>query len=110
MHRTIAPDVPPLSPEAELVLYRVAQEALTNVARHSGAHDAWLGLDHHDGRVVLEVRDDGRGLPSEDERPAGAGGIRGMRERALLVDGELEVAGAPEGGARVRLSVPVAAG
>ena len=108
VHRTIAPDVPALSPEAELVMYRVAQEALTNVARHSGAHDAWLSLDNGDGRVVLTVRDDGRGLPDEEARPGGAGGIRGMHERALLVHGALEVAALPEGGTRVRLEVPVA--
>lgn len=104
VHRAIDPDLPPLDAERELVIYRVAQEALTNTARHAGSAEAWLTLraDGHGG-VLLEVEDDGVGLAGAGE---GAGGIRGMRERALLADGELTVDDGPRGGARVRLSVP----
>ncbi len=104
VHRAIAPDLPELDAERELVIYRVAQEALTNTARHAAASAAWLTLrGDGEGAVVLEVEDDGRGLAGAGE---GAGGIRGMRERALLVDGELTVGEGARGGARVCLRVP----
>jgi len=106
VHRRIGADLPAMSPEAELVVYRVAQEALTNVARHSGARQAWLSLERGERALVLEVADDGRGVAAAEP---GAGGIRGMRERALLVDGELEVGAREGGGTRVRLEVPIGA-
>ena len=104
--RRIAPDLPPLSPEAELVVYRVAQEALTNAVRHAGACRLWLSLDRTGpAGVALEVEDDGRGIAGAAE---GAGGIRGMRERALLVRGDIAVGDGPRGGTRVRLVIPPA--
>jgi two-component system sensor histidine kinase UhpB len=84
--------------ETELVLNRVAQEALTNVARHSGVGIAELTLAHHDGRATLTVRDHGRGLAPE--RAPGTG-IRGMRERATLIGATLEISSFDcSGGAR----------
>lgn len=101
----IAPQLPALPGDLELVIYRVAQEALTNVARHSGSPRAELGLEPEDGRLVLTVRDEGKGLAPGDV--AGAG-IRGMRERASLVGGTLEISnGNHRAGAEVRLHVPV---
>ena len=94
-------DLPPLGHDAELVIYRVAQEALTNVVRHARADWAHLGLRVEDGAVVLTVRDDGRGLRGAAE----GAGIRGMRERALLVGAELEVRPARTGGTVVELRV-----
>lgn len=97
--------LPRLSHEGELVLYRVAQEALTNVVRHAGADVARLTLEVADGCVVLEVTDDGTGAASDDvER---GHGIRGMRERALLIGAALTVEPRPDGGTVVRLEVPV---
>jgi two-component system, NarL family, sensor histidine kinase UhpB len=96
--------LPALTPESELVVYRVAQEALTNVARHSGADRVELKLGARDGRLVLSVRDHGRGL-ADVQRPGG--GIRGMRERAALVGGRLAVTSDVDGaGCEVRLEVP----
>jgi two-component system sensor histidine kinase UhpB len=97
--RRISPGLPPLEPEEELVVYRVAQEALTNVARHAGARHAWLALEVRDGRVELEVRDDGEGFDGE---PAGAG-LVGMRERAVLIGADLGVTSADGRGTTVRL-------
>jgi two-component system sensor histidine kinase UhpB len=87
-------DLPPLRSDVELVVYRVAQEALTNVVRHSGSERAELGLGADAGRLVLTVRDHGRGLASE--HVAGAG-IRGMRERANLIGASLQVSNTPDG-------------
>src|ERR687896_1424355 len=99
--------LPPLSQEAELVIYRIAQEALTNAARHSDARAVRLTLACDDGGVRLLVTDDGRGLP---DRIGHAGGIRGMRERALLVGGRLLVADGPKGGGGGGLGVAVLGG
>ena len=101
----IAADLPELSTDAELVIYRVAQEALTNVARHSGSPRAELILQLDNGHVLLIVRDEGRGM-DRDETPGS--GIRGMRERAGLIGATLEIRERQRGrGAEVRLEVPV---
>ncbi|MFG3246149.1 HAMP domain-containing sensor histidine kinase [Streptomyces sp. NPDC048187] len=103
-------DLPPLAPEAELVLYRVAQESLTNTARHAAADRAALTLrplpPAEGGGVELLVRDNGTGLGTAAE----GAGIRGMRERALLTGAEIHFAPAPGGGTDVRLRVPAPPG
>lgn len=101
--RELDGQLPPLSPEVELVIYRVAQEALTNAIRHAGATRLSIALRQTDGRVALTVRDDGRGLP---ERPRERG-LRGMRERARLIEAELEISSPAGQGTEVRLDVPV---
>jgi two-component system sensor histidine kinase UhpB len=93
-----------LTPEEELVLYRVAQEGLTNVARHAEASRAWLEVRDTAEAVVLTVRDDGRGLPEGAD--ASSSGIRGMRERAMLVGATLTMESQPGSGTVVRLSIP----
>jgi len=102
VRRVIGPGLPDLSRECELVVYRVAQEALTNAHRHTEAEHVQLSLTRLGDRVVLEVADDGRG---RQDLVAGAG-IRGMRERALLVGGDLTIASSERGGTVVRLAVP----
>jgi two-component system sensor histidine kinase UhpB len=94
-----------LTPEVELVVYRVAQEALTNVLRHSGASDAVLALREVDGGVRLSVTDNGCGF-ANGARKEGSG-IAGMRERAMHVAGRLTIASAPNAGTEVRLDVPL---
>jgi two-component system sensor histidine kinase UhpB len=101
----IDPELPALTPEQELVLYRVAQEALTNALRHSGAASMHCSLSAQGGGVLLTVRDDGRGFDPKEVR-FGAG-IRGMRERALLVRATLELESSPAGGTTVRLWSPL---
>jgi two-component system, NarL family, sensor histidine kinase UhpB len=105
IERRIARSLPPLHPDAELVIYRVAQEALTNALRHAHCAAVRLELRELDEGVQLEIADIGGGF---DPRlvPEGAG-IRGMRERALLVSAALEIESAPGAGTTVRLRVPV---
>ena len=101
--RRLEPAVP-LSAEQELVIYRVAQEALTNVARHAGAEHVDLRLQRKDRATVLTVRDDGQGIP-----PAGLAsshGIRGMRERAMLIGAELSIRTSLGGGTEIELRIP----
>src|SRR4051794_18797320 len=98
-------DFSDLGDDAQLVVYRVAQEALNNAARHSGAKRVEVLLRRsEDGGVVLDVIDDGRGF-AFDESESGLG-IGGMRERALLVGGELTIESRPGAGTTVRLDVP----
>jgi two-component system, NarL family, sensor histidine kinase UhpB len=105
IERRFADDLPTLSEEAELAVYRVAQESLTNVARHAQASRVEVALEPGVGSVVLRVVDDGRGM-NEAAALNGQGGVRGMRERAVLVGGALAVKRAREGGVEVRLEVP----
>jgi two-component system sensor histidine kinase UhpB len=96
-----------VSPEVELVVYRVAQESLTNVMRHAGAEEVLVALEHVGGGLRLVVRDDGRGVPPDAN---GGAGIAGMQERALHVGGRLTVSSLPAGGTEVRLDVPLPEG
>jgi two-component system, NarL family, sensor histidine kinase UhpB len=98
-------DFSELPAEIQLVVYRVAQEALSNAARHSGAESVKVRLLHEGKRVELTVGDDGSGF-TFDQAARGLG-ITGMRERALLVGGEVEVESRPNVGTRVRLRVPL---
>ncbi|MHA5051158.1 HAMP domain-containing sensor histidine kinase [Streptomyces sp. SD15] len=108
-------DLPPLTEETELVVYRVAQEALTNTARHAGADRAELrlrrvpdGLEGAGGvgGVELLVRDNGKG-PGQVREGAG---IRGMRERALLIGAAFSLGAGPEAGTDVRLRITTTTG
>jgi two-component system sensor histidine kinase UhpB len=105
VERDLQAKLPELSPDVELVVYRVAQEGLTNALRHSGARSANVSLTADADFVTLAVTDDGKGLPTP--LPPGTAGIAGMRERALLVGGMLSVASSPEGGTEVRLTIPI---
>jgi len=98
-------DFSDLGDDAQLVVYRVAQEGLSNATRHSGAGRIDVRLRRRgDGGVELEVADDGRGF-AFDESESGLG-LAGMRERALLIGGELTIESRPGRGTTVRLAVP----
>ena len=106
VERRFAEDLPPLSDEAEIAVYRVAQESLTNVARHAGAQRVEVTLQPGADSVVLRVADDGRGLPDTVTSANGHTGLRGMRERAILVGGALAIKRSHDGGVEIRLEVP----
>jgi two-component system sensor histidine kinase UhpB len=103
--RRFAGDLPSLSAEGELAIYRVTQESLTNIARHAQASRVELTLEPGPGSVVLRVIDNGRGM-TEAASLNGRGGLRGMRERAVLVGGAFAVKPGRRGGVEVRLEVP----
>lgn len=100
-----------LPPKTELALYRIAQEALTNVAKHASATSVEVRLVREPGACTLTVADDGRGFNQrtmETISPAGRGiGLFGMRERAELAGGMLDILTAPGRGTRVRARVPL---
>jgi two-component system sensor histidine kinase UhpB len=94
-----------LPAESQLVLYRVAQEALSNAAQHADAGTVLVRLSREDGLAELTISDDGRGF-TFDQTSRGLG-LGGMRERALLVGGDLRIESRPQVGTRVRLRVPI---
>ncbi|HEY8368005.1 MAG TPA: sensor histidine kinase [Thermodesulfobacteriota bacterium] len=101
-----------LAPDAELALYRIVQEALSNVARHAGAREARVRVERAAGAVAAIVEDRGRGFRLDDAvGPEGRGlGLFGMRERAAYVGGRVEIDSAPGAGTRIRVEVPVDVG
>jgi two-component system sensor histidine kinase UhpB len=103
VERRIDPQLAQLDPNVELVLYRVAQESLTNVARHSEATQVLLALSRNGDTVVLRILDNGQGF---DFPHAEGGGLRGIRENALIVGGALAIKPSSTGGVEVRLEVP----
>lgn len=90
-------------------VFRVFQEALTNVARHASARAVRVRLTEGRGRLILTVKDDGKGIRPDEASSPGALGLLGMRERAQLMEGEVTVEGVPGRGTTVTLSIPVAA-
>ncbi len=103
---------PRLAPEMETALFRIVQEALTNIFRHSGATKSWVVLSHEENRIVVMVRDNGKGLSQEatELRPDKIGvGLGGMRQRALEFGGEFRVSNANPG-ALVEVAIPAPAG
>jgi len=101
-----------LKPDVESVLFRIAQEALTNVAKHAEASHARVELDFRDGSVSLTVSDDGVGFnPANVLKPQArrkAWGLLGMQERAELVGGQCQIVSHPGHGTRIRVEVPLA--
>jgi signal transduction histidine kinase len=102
---TVEGDRRPLEPGVDLTVYRIVQEAITNTLKHAGPAHVSVAVRHGDGRIELEVDDDGR-------RPAGRGpgghGLAGMRERAALHGGTVEAGPRAGGGFSVRVSLPIA--
>jgi two-component system, NarL family, sensor histidine kinase UhpB len=104
VERRFDPALPELESDTELAVYRIAQESLTNVARHSQATRVTITLEGDPDSVVLRVADDGGGF--DRSAPQDHGGLRSMRERALLVGGALAIEQPQNGGVEVSLEVP----
>lgn len=96
----------PIDDMASITLFRIAQEALTNVARHADATEIWVELRATDGELALVVRDDGKGIEPRTAEDAGSLGVLGMKERALLANGRLEIRGEPGAGTTVVVTLP----
>jgi two-component system, NarL family, sensor histidine kinase UhpB len=96
-----------LGADEQLVVYRIVQEGLSNVARHAGAHSVRVEVERPAGGTVVRVADDGDGFAAEP-RPNGLG-LTGMRERAVLAGGRLDVASAPGAGTTIELRLGAAA-
>jgi signal transduction histidine kinase len=97
-----------IDPERATAIFRIFQESLTNIARHANASQVDIRLSEDHGDVVLQVRDNGRGIGEEQVTTAKSVGILGTQERAHLLGGELTISGSAERGTMVRVRIPEA--
>ena len=93
-------------PDTSLALFRIAQEALTNVAKHAHASLVVMRLRRERGNILLEIRDNGRGISEVDMQKPKSFGLRGIRERVLSLAGEFSIGPAEHGGTHIMLRVP----
>jgi signal transduction histidine kinase len=96
-----------IASDAATAVFRIFQETLTNVARHAQATAVSIDLGEQEGRVILQVADNGRGIDLTEITPSKSVGLLGMRERAAILGGELAISGAPGHGTTVVLSLPM---
>lgn len=99
-------DIGKLEPDTSLTLFRITQEALTNIAKHANAAHVMVRLRRENGNIALEIKDDGCGISEEDMRKPKSFGLRGIRERVLSLKGEFSIAQAENGGTLISLHVP----
>jgi NarL family two-component system sensor histidine kinase LiaS len=105
---TSVPDLDTLPPEVEQTLYRVAQEALANVAKHSGAREVQVKLEQDLNHLVMEISDDGRGFKLSKVKTKGVG-LQSMQERLEAIGGRLDIQSIPDKGTLVTASIPLGA-
>jgi signal transduction histidine kinase len=108
VHLALPEDMPDLPDVYRGVIYRVAQEALSNVEHHARARDVWIDWVQQDAAVVLTVSDNGIGIPADHSKQAGFG-LFGMRERAARLDGKLTVQPRSGGGTQLSMRLPLPA-
>ena len=106
-HCRIAQDLPPVSPDSGVMLFRIVQEALTNIARHANPTAIEISARCDDGDLLLEVIDNGKGIVLESLPEHATWGLRGMRERAHYLGGTLQVSNLPPHGTLVSLRLPL---
>jgi signal transduction histidine kinase len=99
--QAVGPEAERFPPEIETALYRVVQEALTNVAKHAGARVVSVVVERQDGRAIAVVEDDGVGFDPEAASASGRLGLLGMRERVAVLGGALEVESSPGSGTTI---------
>jgi PAS domain S-box-containing protein len=96
-----------LGRDRSTAVFRICQEALTNVALHAQATKAIIKVSREDGNLILEIEDDGKGVEQSEIVNLKSLGLLGMRERALAFGGELQISGAPRPGTLIRLKIPI---
>ena len=102
---SLEPRLPAFPPDVELVIYRIAQEAITNALRHAHPTSVAVSLRVADDAVQLRIHDDGSGMP--ESVPLDTAGLAGMRERAMLIAADLTISSRPRAGTEVRLDIPL---
>jgi len=110
VHTSFLGDERRLEPSLEIATFRLIQEATNNIARHSGATQAWVRVEIASSAIRATVRDDGRGFDLEAalaDRGAGRFGLVSMRERVELLEGRLDIATAPDQGTRIDVAIPI---
>src|SRR5581483_7195757 len=95
---------PQLSADLATAFFRIFQETLTNIIRHAGATQVVVHLKQQDGRIILEVKDNGRGISAEEISNSRSLGLLGMKERAALLGGDFKISRVPGSGTKVIVS------
>jgi signal transduction histidine kinase len=103
---TFKPEEIVLDRDRSTAIFRIFQEALTNVMRHAEATKVRASFSQSDGKVVLTIEDNGKGISEEDILKPRSFGLIGMRERARLLGGEVEISGVPSEGTVIRITIP----
>jgi len=98
---------PVLAQELNTTLFRIFQETLTNIIRHAGATRVAVNLKEADGKILLQVRDNGRGISDAEQTSPGSMGLLGMRERAALLGGDFKITTPRSRGTQITVSIPV---
>jgi signal transduction histidine kinase len=98
---------PRFTAEAAIALFRIAQEAFINIAKHSGAKEAHVSLDIDEDTVVFRITDDGRGIPQGSFSASGSHGLASMRHRVRALEGTFDVSSFPSGGTSLIVRIPV---
>ncbi len=98
-------DVAGLSPNAEIILYRCVQEAISNTLKHANAENLNIGVNHSESQLEIEIKDDGDGFQTSQLRDKGVG-MGSMKKRIQLLGGELNIQSSPSAGTTVKISVP----
>lgn len=96
-----------LNREGATAVFRIIQEILTNIARHSGATQVQIRIKEKEGNLLLEIKDNGRGISEEEISDPKSLGLLGMRERALLLGGETRISGTPHKGTQINVKIPL---
>ena len=107
MTATFAVDSPMIDPQMSTHLFRILQEALTNIARHAEATQVEVTLNQSGTELQLEIEDNGHGTKVGADRTAGSHGLIGIRERVLMLGGKMEIISAPEAGFILNVRIPV---
>jgi two-component system sensor histidine kinase UhpB len=110
VHTRLPEREPGVDQRVSIALYRMVQEALTNVARHAQAREAWVELRVQGPALQLEVADDGTGLADAHLQRPGSFGLLGIRERARMLGGEFTIGARPGGGTRLVVRLPLQGG
>ena len=95
-----------IEPESATAVFRILQETLTNIARHANASEVNVQLFHENGTLCLEVRDNGKGIDEDQISGSTSLGVLGIRERALLLGGEVTIRGARGKRTTVKMRIP----
>jgi len=99
-------DEPAFTSEAAIALFRIAQEAFTNIVKHSGAKSMDIALDVDDDAIVMQISDNGRGIPGERQNSSGSHGLASMRHRVRALGGRLDLRSPPSGGTSLLVRIP----
>ena len=107
IHFDAAGDYDDLDKKTKTYIYRITQEAISNIVKHAGAREVWVTLSRGEDSLTLVIRDNGKGFSPETAGKGGGNGIHNMRERVSLLQGHIEIMSEPGKGSKIKVNVPI---